>query len=172
MCAKWAFGQYDLVLYQEGAPKVLPVTGAIESRVEMNNQGVIGFYGVMTRAGVGVRTYANGATTDVLGSGDILFGKQCTIVSIWDINEKNQLALTVQFSDGSSAVVVATPVPEPSTHISLMIAAAMTAVVISSNRASNRPFRDDPFATKIHQRKLGTGVINRIGRASSFLSRT
>jgi hypothetical protein len=102
----------DLVLLENGVANVLPITGVIESRVEINDAGLIGFYGFNSHGVAGIRTYFEGQVGDVLGFGDAIFGKQVTTVAVWDINEKNQLALTVDFQDGSSAVVIATPVPE------------------------------------------------------------
>jgi hypothetical protein len=112
---------FDLVLFKNGNPTVLQITGALDSYVQLNEAGVIAFNGVNSHGALGVRTYFDGITNDVVGFGDTLFGKQSTYVNVFDINEKNQLALTVDFTDGSTAILIATLVPEVSgVHLAIV----------------------------------------------------
>jgi hypothetical protein len=119
--------QFDLVLFKDGHPTVLPVVGAIDTLVQINNAEEITFYGRNPDGSYGVRTYLNGDTHDVLGFGDNIFGRKCTYVLAWDINERGQMALTVDFTDGSSAVLIATPVPEPPGFSLILIGMALAA---------------------------------------------
>ena len=132
-----SINSYELKLFESGQSAVLPVDNVVGSRVELNNVGVIGFYGRNANNTNGIRTYAQGAINDVLGIGDNLFGKQIQSVGVWDINDRNQLALTATFTDGSSAILIATPVPEP-TSVGLLISAMAIALFASRVRCLNR----------------------------------
>jgi hypothetical protein len=103
----------ELVLLESGQFQILPVTGVLPYNVKISDFGVIAYYGFDSNGIEGLRTYDNGKLADVLKQGDAIFGRQTSFLSVWDINAANQLALSVSFADGSEAIIIASPVPEP-----------------------------------------------------------
>jgi hypothetical protein len=109
--------EFHLMLYRGGQLSELPISDAQPYGVHINNRGVIAYLAVTDPGSFGaMTTYFNGATRRVLGSGDILFGKVAELVEAYDFNDKEQMALRVMYEDGSWAIVLATPVPEPASQ--------------------------------------------------------
>jgi hypothetical protein len=112
--------EYRLVLFRDGASHPFDVDGVIESRVSLNNAGAIAFLGLDQTGHVGVRLWHQNSAIDVLGYTDHIFGKQVKAIEPWDLNERNQLALHVKFTDDAEAVILATLVPEPALRAVIM----------------------------------------------------
>lgn len=93
----------------------------------INNQGLVAFGACVTSQGVdyGVFTGADPTKDKVIMEGDELFGatikSQSLIFSRNGLNNKGQIAFTATLSDGTSGVFVATPIPEPSALILIVI---------------------------------------------------
>ena len=121
-----SLGSNQLRLYDNGVSSLLPVAGDGGGAIELNNSGIIGFYGRDEQNKNGARIYVHGTVTDVLGVGDTIFGKEVHLIDISDINDSGQLALEAEFTDGSSAILRATAVPEPTVMALLLVAGIAT----------------------------------------------
>ena len=75
----------------------------------------------------------------VVAAGDTLFGKNLTSVSFarGGLNNAGQIAFVGSFSDGTRGVIVASPVPEPSSAC-LAVAAIAAVILLRRRRRSNR----------------------------------
>lgn len=112
----------SLFLSTSGHIVELPVSDTIPYyTVAINDHDVIAYEGLNPPTSAETRLFVDGVIKDVAATGDQLFRKEISSVEAYDINERNQLALYMEFTDGSSAIVLATPVPEPSSYISLLV---------------------------------------------------
>ena len=93
----------------------------------LNNQGQFAFLGAVDAPGrIGwfrdrrVILFVDGAV--VISEGDILDDKVIrTLHPLFDMNDRGDLAIRVKFEDLSQAVVLATPIPEPSSLVLAML---------------------------------------------------
>ena len=96
------------------------------------NDDEIAFFANMDAGWTGIFTGGDPVNDLVIRTGDMLFGRTISQLSVWEngLNERGQLAFRAGFTDGSSAIVLATPpappaaVPEPGSFAILMLAAA------------------------------------------------
>jgi hypothetical protein len=103
--------------YGTGFAYIPPATGPNETEL----------YGVYTNLG--------GTLARVLDRGDMLDGKLVSRAHIGPGGlDGNQIAMTVDFEDGSNAVYVATPIPEPTTVALLISAAGLIAICVRAAR--------------------------------------
>ena len=77
--------------------------------VQLNNRGEVMFQGSDDQGNSAVYVGDGVRTRRVLGSGDMLLDRTVVFVTGHGLNIRGQVALTVQFSDDSSAVILATP---------------------------------------------------------------
>jgi hypothetical protein len=83
----------------------------------------------------GVYSNLGGTLARVLDRGDMLDGKLVSRAHIGPGGlDGNQIAMTVDFEDGSNAVYVATPIPEPTTVALLISAAGLIAICVRAAR--------------------------------------
>jgi hypothetical protein len=115
----------DASLYSGGLTGGYSIDGGV-CDCALNDQGHVAFGACVTSLGVGygIFTGPDPATDKVIMDGDTLDGLEVTrlIFSRNGLNNSGQIAFIAQLSDGTSGVWVATPVPEPSTVVLLVVA--------------------------------------------------
>jgi hypothetical protein len=138
---------WNLALLRNGQVTILPITRAFVSPVQINAQGLISFNGLNDAGLKNARVFKDGTITDVLGEGDSMFGYQLATAHIKDINEKNQLLVSARLLDGREALLLATPVPEPTFHpgFATLIFAA---IAYSFQRRSSARFANAKFTER------------------------
>ena len=110
--------------YKGGLTGGLWIDGGIPD-CAINNQGTVAFGACVTSQGVGygIFTGADPTADKVIMEGDAL--NNATVTDLFfarnGLNNKGQIAFTATLSDGTSGVFVATPIPEPSALILLVI---------------------------------------------------
>jgi hypothetical protein len=95
------------------------------------NDDEIAFFATMDAGWTGIFTGGDPVNDLVIRTGDTLFGRTVSQLDLWEngLNESGQLAFRAGFTDGSSAIVLATPpapaaVPEPGSLTILILALA------------------------------------------------
>ena len=85
----------------------------------INDSGTVAFLGSLDAGGFGIYTGSGVGTSEVIGSGDALFGSTITGLSIspTSLNDRGQVAFVYGLANGTTGIAIATPVPEPSASL-------------------------------------------------------
>jgi hypothetical protein len=128
----------DVLLYENGQYTKLVTGSAVPAGAELNNLGEVAFNGINLRGFLGILSYSDGSTADVLGYGYALFGRVVKSVDLWDINDRGQIALTARFTDGTMSLVIANRVPEP-TSVQIVLAGCLLVMCIGRRDICRQP---------------------------------
>ena len=96
----------------------------------INVSGMVAFTAGLDAGGGGLFIGDGTATNEVIGTGDSLFGSTLTGLSIspTGFNDAGQVAFHFQLANGTTGIAIATPVPEPSSSLLLMLAFGLNLV--------------------------------------------
>ena len=98
------------------------------SQPSINGAGNVAFVAGLDAGGGGLFIGDGAATSEVIGSGDALFGS--TVVSLQisphSLNDAGQMAFHYQLANGTKGIAIANPVPEPSPSLLLALSLGLS----------------------------------------------
>ena len=121
----------------------------------INGSGSVAFVAGLDAGGGGLYTGDGAATSEVIGSGDPLFGSIITALTIspTSLNDAGQVAFYYELANGTTGIAIANPVPEPG-GVSLLIGGLLTllgsAHANRRNRAENGKLRKGLCSFRVH----------------------
>ena len=89
----------------------------------INGSGTVAFLASLDVGGFGIYTGDGNGTSEIIGSGDTLFGSTITGLSIspTSLNDSGQVAFYYELANGTTGIAIANPVPEPSSSLLLAL---------------------------------------------------
>lgn len=109
----------------------------------INTAGMLGFMADLDAGGRGLFVSDGTTTTEVIKSGDLLFGSTVTAFFLGGqaLNDAGQLTFAYNLADGRSGIAVAYTVPEPTT--ALLLGTAGFPLLLRQRRGQHGPARID-----------------------------
>lgn len=126
---------------------VAHVSGAfsdISNAFSINNAGTVAFQADLDIGGNGLFIGPDPVEDRVVGTGDLLFGSEVEWLEFWreGLNDYGDLAFVAGLTDGTVSIVVAHPIPEPSTAamvgVALVFLAGWRSRTVAANAKATR----------------------------------
>ena len=94
----------------------------------INDAGTVAFLASLDTGGFGIYTGDGTGTSEIIGSGDPLFGSTVAALQIspTSLNDSGQVAFYYRLADGTTGIAIANPVPEPSPSLLVVLSLGLS----------------------------------------------